>query len=429
MDKYFVFLIAAIACMYTLICLYVFVQYRDPAVGLWGAAGLFYILGYVFALVLITYYLAGNYPEVQPMMKFLSWVFTILAGYLILQGVHLFIEVQIPRWWLYFYLLGVLLSIIHTIMGYDSHPFMYISYIYQGSGLLGAGRELLLYKGSLGTWKRITGVTLLSFGAVFILSSTMILACGRPAWMIPLTLLLALILSSLSFVGLIIVFFQKKIYREKTQLAIISHDLKAPVAVLRSYTQAMLDGVYPEQTLQGNIMAMDSEVEQMGNKIHRLLFLNKLDHLINQNEFKNKPVYLAKLILECIERFRIRRPELVWDTKIMPLSITGDCQQWEVALENLLDNQLRYAVHRLEISFIEIGRNKGLLRIWNDGPPIEPGLLKKLFKEYESGKGGEHGLGLSIVKKVVDAHQARIWAVNEAEGAAFYIEMEIESIS
>lgn len=204
----------------------------------------------------------------------------------------------------------------------------------------------------------------------------------------------------------------------------VSHELKTPVMVIRSYAQSILDGIYPKETLDGSILVINREAERLERRIRDLLYLSKLNY-ITTREAKFEPFHFAEVLRDCVDRFRCRRPELQWDLDIADISITGDREQWGVAIENLLDNQTRYADKRITLSLAtrQNTQRMAVLRIWNDGPPIEPRFMERLFEQYHTGKDGEFGLGLAIIKHIADAHQAKIWAANEANGVAFYIEI------
>ena len=66
---------------------------------------------------------------------------------------------------------------------------------------------------------------------------------------------------------------------------------------------------------------------------------------------------------------------------IEPTSIEGDIDQWRVVIENLLDNQIRYAEEEILVSLKNID-NKIVLRFWNDGPQIEEDLANTLFHKF-----------------------------------------------
>lgn len=166
-----------------------------------------------------------------------------------------------------------------------------------------------------------------------------------------------------------------------------------------------------------------------------LLYLNKLNYLQG-----NAPVSEAEgdackagggevfdiraLLCECKERFAGLRPELSWDIELEPSLVQGCSDQWRVGLENLLDNQQRYAANRVSVSAVP-AKSHGfvLLRVWNDGEQLERTQMETLFQPFAAGPGGEFGLGLVILHKVAELNGGRVWAKNENGGVAFYLQM------
>ncbi|HBX23628.1 MAG TPA: sensor histidine kinase [Desulfotomaculum sp.] len=223
---------------------------------------------------------------------------------------------------------------------------------------------------------------------------------------------------------------QRLVQQDRAQqnlLQHVSHELKTPVMVIRSYVQSIKDGIYPRNTLEGSVEVIDKEAERLEKRIRDLLQLTKLNYLQGR-ERRHEIFDLAKLVHDHVQRFKYRRSGLVWEVNLEPLQISGDREQWSVALENLLDNQVRYAKERVEfLLYHPSGCNHGQLRIWNDGPPLEPEAVEKIFERYQSGLNGEFGLGLAIVKQILYYHQVTIRAANENDGAAFYIEVKPES--
>ncbi len=205
----------------------------------------------------------------------------------------------------------------------------------------------------------------------------------------------------------------------------ISHELKTPVMVIRSYAQSILDGIYPKGNLDGSIAVIDNEAERLEKRIRDLLYLSKLNYLATRGP-KFEPFNFTELVNDCVDRFRCRRSDLQWDLDNADICVTGDRGQWGVAIENLLDNQTRFADKRITISLeaVQNGREQVVLRVWNDGPAIEPEAMEGMFERYHTGKGGEFGLGLAIVKHIADVQKAKIRAVNEEDGVAFYIEID-----
>lgn len=208
---------------------------------------------------------------------------------------------------------------------------------------------------------------------------------------------------------------------EQSFLQHVSHELKTPVMVIQSYAEAIKDGIYPKGDLELSIDVIKDESKRLEKKIRDLLYLNKLNYLSSHNIEKVK-FSLDTLINQVIDRFNWHKPKINWKLDLEPTSIEGDIDQWRVVIENLLDNQIRYAEEEILVSLKNID-NKIVLRFWNDGPQIEEDLANTLFHKFNKGYKGEFGLGLAIVHRILLGHGSKIYAVNEKKGVSFYIEI------
>lgn len=212
---------------------------------------------------------------------------------------------------------------------------------------------------------------------------------------------------------------------QQSFLQYISHELKTPVMVIRSYAQAIADGIFPRGGLEGSIKVIDEEAGRLEKRIKDLLYLNKLDYLFKNNS-ELDVIYVTEWVANVVELLRWQRTDLSWNVNTSNTFFRGDYEQWKIALENILDNQIRYAKTQITINDTTIlieGQPAVQIRIGNDGPPIETGLMDKLFLEYEKGYQGQFGLGLAIVKQIAAHHQAKVWAENEPDGVAFYVQI------
>lgn len=214
------------------------------------------------------------------------------------------------------------------------------------------------------------------------------------------------------------------IYQEEMQrsfLQNISHELKTPVMVIRSFAQAIRDGIYPKDDLDSSVAVIDDEAERLEKRIKNLLYITKLDYL-NTNGFTSEIFSLDELIKNVVERLSWNRTDIDWQLELPATEISGDLEQWRVVIENLLDNQMRYAKNSILISLTDRGNNI-LLRVWNDGPNIEPEVLDSLFTKFNKGEKGQFGLGLAIVQRIVRLHDGKIWAENDEDGVSFFVEI------
>ncbi|AMA71818.1 MULTISPECIES: sensor histidine kinase [Aneurinibacillus] len=212
---------------------------------------------------------------------------------------------------------------------------------------------------------------------------------------------------------------------QRSFLQHVSHELKTPVMVIRSYIQAVQDGIYPKGDLHGTMNVIEGEAERLEKQIKNLLYLTKLDYLSDQEQVF-QPVDMAELVHEVVNRLRFQRVELEWKMQLIPVVVQGNREQLQVALENILDNQIRYASKQIIISAQKEKKQEQTyitLRIWNDGEKISQDALEAIFHPFYKGKKGQFGLGLAIVRRIADLHQAKVWARNEEGGVAFYLQI------
>lgn len=208
---------------------------------------------------------------------------------------------------------------------------------------------------------------------------------------------------------------------EQSFLQHVSHELKTPVMVIQSFTQAIRDGIYPKGTLISSIDIIDEETKRLDKKIKNLLYLTKLNYL-SSHDINKTSFSLDSMIKDVIDRLSWARSDIDWTVELESIFIEGDIEQWVVVIENLLDNQIKYAHSQILIS-LRRDDQKTLLRIWNDGPFIEDHLINNMFNEFSKGYKGEFGLGLAIVNRILNTHNSNIFAINEEKGVSFYIEI------
>ncbi|MDX8288737.1 HAMP domain-containing sensor histidine kinase [Metabacillus indicus] len=219
---------------------------------------------------------------------------------------------------------------------------------------------------------------------------------------------------------------QRLVKKDEAQRALlqnISHDLKTPVMVIRGYAKSVNDGIYPKGDLTSTMDVIEEESERLEKKIKDLLYITKLDYLSSRNATKEK-LHLNRIVQEVIERIRWSRQALDYSIQLEEAVIHGDPELWMKLLENLFENQLRYADTIIGAKLTREGSDY-LLKIWNDGPPIEEDILAHLFEPFHKGSNGEFGLGLNIVKRIAELHGGKVWAVNEQGLSTFYVKIPV----
>ncbi len=200
----------------------------------------------------------------------------------------------------------------------------------------------------------------------------------------------------------------------------ISHDFKTPLTVIKSYIEAVEDGVEDNATALTTIKEQTNKLEQ---KVHSLLYLNKLDYLKNSKNINMDQIDMEKVIHSEVEKFKFTRKEITFVVKIDNKSkFYGSIENWETILDNLLSNFMRYAKNTIKIT---AKQNK--LILYNDGENIDNDFLEAIFTPFRKGIKGQFGLGLSIVKKTLNLMEYDITIKNEKKGVSFIITQEKRS--
>ncbi len=195
----------------------------------------------------------------------------------------------------------------------------------------------------------------------------------------------------------------------------ISHDFKTPLTVIKSYIEAIKDKAL--DVWQG-LEVIEEQTDKLEDKVHSLLYLNKLDYIKDLKDKKLEVVAIEDIVQKSIEKFKYRRKDLNYILKVdKNVQYFGTYDSWETIIDNILNNFLRYAKSEVKIHI-----KKDKITLYNDGPNIEPKLLESLFIPYRKGMKGEFGLGLSIVKKTLNYMNYDVSVKNEKkEGVTFLI--------
>ena len=193
----------------------------------------------------------------------------------------------------------------------------------------------------------------------------------------------------------------------------ISHDFKTPLTVIKSYIEAVHDEVEDKDKA---LQVIEEQTEKLENKVHSLLYLNKLDYLKDSRP-KIEKIDMEKLINDEVSKFKWKRKDVEFIVEYDHKSVYfGTVEHWETILDNLLNNFMRYAS-----TTIKINAKQNKIILYNDGSNIDNDLLEGIFTPFRKGIKGEFGLGLSIVKKTLCIIGYDINIKNEKKGVTFTI--------
>lgn len=189
----------------------------------------------------------------------------------------------------------------------------------------------------------------------------------------------------------------------------VSHDFKTPIAVIKSYAEAIDDGMADENAC--NIIIEQADL--LKKKVNKLLQYNRLKYLEKKDEFES--VNLKEIVTEVVNIYKFQT-EVKIEMNLEDVYMNGYKENFYTVVDNILDNAKRYAK-----SVIKITLKNDSLEIYNDGDPIDEQFLEHGFKAYEKGSKGQFGLGMSIVVKTLAFFELKFEVKNCNPGVAFTI--------
>jgi two-component system sensor histidine kinase BaeS len=222
----------------------------------------------------------------------------------------------------------------------------------------------------------------------------------------------------------------------KRWLADISHELRTPVAVLKGELEAMLDGVRPLS--MERIQSSNEEVKQLEKLLDDLHELTRND--LGSLDYRKQSLDLVHLLREEVNHYCTFLGEkgiaVTFGEMPKQANIFGDTKRLKQLFANLFINTAKYAGEgdTLRLSAeVQQQTNQIKLRFEDNGSGVDETDLPKLFDHLfrvENSRNrttGGSGLGLSICKKIVEAHHGEISAfVSELGGLGILIVLPLE---
>lgn len=227
---------------------------------------------------------------------------------------------------------------------------------------------------------------------------------------------------------------------EKSEiLGVVAHDLQNPLTSIMLSGEILTDLVakrhhdgIPRVVDNINVVAV-----RMLEIVRNLLNVNLLESgvlTLRQESFDIVPI-LHRAIEQYAPAARAKNITLHLRAEEANRMVLADSQAVARVLDNLLSNAIKYSPHGKNIEVrLRSGQNMVRVEVQDEGAGISPEDMKKLFVKFARlsavPTGGEHstGLGLSIVKKMVEAMNGRVWCESEiGKGATFLVELPVRA--
>lgn len=223
----------------------------------------------------------------------------------------------------------------------------------------------------------------------------------------------------------------------KELISNISHDLKTPLTAIKGYTEGILDGVAdtPEK-MDKYLKTIYTKANDMTALVDELAIYSKID--CNEMPFNFVNINLDEYFNDCIEEIsldlEVKKIDIAYfnytDTSLM---VTIDTEQMKRVINNIIGNSSKYMGNKKGIINIRIKDIGDYVQIEfeDNGKGIADKDIPLIFDRFyrtdasrNSSKGGS-GLGLSIVKKIIEEHSGRIWVTSkENVGTVIYFTLK-----
>lgn len=217
----------------------------------------------------------------------------------------------------------------------------------------------------------------------------------------------------------------------------VSHELKTPLFTVQGYLSTLLDGAMKDKELRKKYLERaEKGVERLIYIVEDLDMISKLEMgELNLEYSEFNIVDLIQSVFDLLEMNADKKNIiLMFDRKYKkPINVFADQEKIQQVLSNLIMNSIKYGKENgtTEVTIEDLVKNKIIVRIRDNGEGIEkqfiPRLFERFFRVDKSGARSEggSGLGLSIVKHIIEGHDEKIYVESEfGKGSEFSFTLE-----
>jgi signal transduction histidine kinase len=208
----------------------------------------------------------------------------------------------------------------------------------------------------------------------------------------------------------------------------VTHELKTPLASIRLYLETLKKRDIDESKRQEFYDVMLADSDRLLQTVEQVLRAGQSGH--RRRKMNLRKLDVGKLVLECVDLTRVRHnlsPESVSFAESANgerPQVKADADELRAAISNLLDNAVKYSTRDIQVS-VEVAAlddKRVAVRIADRGVGIPSAQLKRIFKRFYRVPGRVMarvkgtGLGLFIVRSVIEKHGGRVFAESEGPG-------------
>jgi signal transduction histidine kinase len=220
----------------------------------------------------------------------------------------------------------------------------------------------------------------------------------------------------------------------------VTHELKTPIASIRLYLETLKTRDVDEAQRRDfyNIMLADSD--RLLQTVNQVLRAGRAGH--RRRRISKSVINVGEMVRECLEIIRVRygldEANLIYSEspEASSVKVSGDVEELRAAFSNLIDNAVKYSDQevRVSVEVATVDEKRVAVRVADRGIGIPSAQLKRIFKRFYRVPGlfmarvKGTGLGLFIVRSVVEKHGGRVFAESAGlgHGSTFTIQLPRE---
>jgi signal transduction histidine kinase len=235
----------------------------------------------------------------------------------------------------------------------------------------------------------------------------------------------------------------KKLDAAKSEfISIASHQLRAPLTVIKGYVSLFLEGSFGAVTEQAKeaMKKVAISAEQLVKLIADMLDLSRIES--GRLKYTMKPIVLDDIVDEAVKEFEVNAKAkglsfIYQNRNTAKQSVNADSDKLREVVVNLIDNAIKYtAAGRVAIELYSEASNAKrwlTLKVQDSGMGIASADISKMFTKFGRTEEARRvrpdgmGLGLYLVKKIIDDHggQVRVESAGLGKGSTFYVQLPI----
>src|SRR6185295_16622624 len=223
--------------------------------------------------------------------------------------------------------------------------------------------------------------------------------------------------------------------RKDEFLAMLSHELRNPLGAIANASYILEWQGTAEPQTERAVAIIRRQIQHLIRMVDDLLDVSRITR--GKVELRRAPLDLGEVVRHAVETARplaeAKQQRLHAELAAEPLPLDGDATRLEQVLSNLLRNAVKFTGPggAIEVSARRDGNAEAVVLVRDDGIGIAPDLLPRVFDLFAQGEqpldrsGAGLGIGLTLVRSLVEMHGGRVYARSDGPGKGSELEVRL----